>query len=54
MGAKKGQKSRGLFQVVGGVAEEVEEGEVAEELELLADFGSDVGRQKRQPLNRRL
>jgi hypothetical protein len=31
-----------LFEAVGAIAEELEEAEVAEDLELLADFGLDV------------
>ncbi len=34
---------RGSVQAVGAGAEEGEEAEVAEDLELLADFGADVG-----------
>lgn len=33
---------RTLFEAIGPVAEEVEEAKVAEDLELLADFGADI------------
>jgi hypothetical protein len=44
-------------EAVGASVEEFEEAEVAEDLELLADFVGDVGEmagEKPQPLNRRL
>ena len=33
---------RTLFEAIGAMAEEVEKAKVAEDLELLADFGADV------------
>jgi len=39
----EGKSSRGLGEAEGAGAEEVEEAEVAEDLELLADFVADVG-----------
>lgn len=37
------QRNSWLFETVGATAEEIEEAEVAEDLELLADLGADVG-----------
>ena len=41
---------RTLFEAIGAVSEEVEEVRVAEDLELLADFGANVGVKSQSPL----